>query len=64
VVAGISQVPFVDRSRAPHPPDILEQMLEVAGPRRLPARCRAAMINQPGGEVGWRRLVALDDQSR
>jgi alpha-beta hydrolase superfamily lysophospholipase len=68
VAAAISQVPFVEMSQAPHPPEILEQMLEVAASGGyLPAVGQPdepAMINQPGGEVGWRRVVAMGDQSR
>ena len=68
VAACISQVPFVEMSQAPHSKEILEQMLAVASKGGfLPAVGQLhepAMINQPGGEVGWRRVVALGDQSR
>lgn len=68
VAACISQVPFVTFAQAPHSPEILEQMLAVAAKGGyLPAVGQLnepAMINQPGGEVGWRRVVALGDQSR
>lgn len=68
VAACISQVPFVDMSQAPHSKEILEQMLAVAAKGGyLPAVGQPdepAMINQPGGEVGWRRVVALGDKSR
>lgn len=68
VAACISQVPFVSFSQAPHSKDILEQMLAVAAKGGyLPAVGQLhepAMINQPGGEVGWRRIVALGDKSR
>lgn len=68
VAACISQVPFVDMSQAPHSKEILEQMLAVAAKGGyLPAVGQLhepAMINQPGGEVGWRRVVALGDKSR
>lgn len=68
VAACISQVPFVTMGQAPHSPEILEQMLAVAAKGGyLPAVGQLgepAMINQPGGEVGWRRVVALGDQSR
>ena len=68
VAACISQVPFVDMSQAPHSPAILEQMLAVAKEGGyLPAVGQLdepAMINQPGGEAGWRRVVALGDHSR
>lgn len=68
VAACISQVPFVTFSQAPHSKEILEQMLAVAAKGGyLPAVGQLhepAMINQPGGEVGWRRIVALGDNSR
>lgn len=68
VAACISQVPFVTFSQAPHSKEILEQMLAVAAQGGyLPAVGQLdepAMINQPGGEVGWRRIVALGDKSR
>lgn len=68
VGACISQVPFVSFAQAPHSTEMLEQMLAVAAKGGyLPAVGQPdepAMINQPGGEVGWRRVVALGDQSR
>jgi dienelactone hydrolase len=68
VAACISQVPFVTFAQAPHSKEILEQMLAVAQKGGyLPAVGQLhepAMINQPGGEVGWRRVVALGDKSR
>lgn len=68
VAACISQVPFVTFSQALHSKEILEQMLAVAAKGGyLPAVGQInepAMINQPGGEVGWRRVVALGDKSR
>lgn len=68
VAAAISQVPFVDMSQAPHSPEILEKMLAVAaGGGYLPVVGQPhepAMINQPGGEVGWRRVYAMGDRSR
>ncbi len=68
VAACISQVPFVTMGQAPHSKEILEQMLAVAAKGGyLPAVGQLhepAMINQPGGEVGWRRVVALGDKSR
>lgn len=68
VAACISQVPFVTFAQAPHSKETLEQMLAVAAKGGyLPAVGQLdepAMINQPGGEVGWRRVVALGDKSR
>jgi pimeloyl-ACP methyl ester carboxylesterase len=68
VAACISQVPFVTFAQAPHSKEILEKMLAVAQKKGyLPAVGQLdepAMINQPGGEVGWRRVVALGDKSR
>jgi cephalosporin-C deacetylase-like acetyl esterase len=68
VAACIGQVPFVTFAQAPHSPEILEKMLAVATKGGyLPAVGQLdepAMINQPGGEVGWRRIVALGDKSR
>jgi len=68
VAACISQVPFVTMSQAPHSAEILEKMLAVAAEGgHLPAVGQLhepAMINQPGGEIGWLRVVALGDRSR
>lgn len=68
IAACISQVPFVTMSQAPHSKENLEQMLAVAAKGGyLPAVGQPhepAMINQPGGEIGWRRVVALGEKSR
>src|SRR5262249_2033012 len=70
VAAVISQVPFLDRdtqtyAKAPH---VVEQMKAAAAEGRyLPAVGQpdeAAFISAPGAEVGWRRVVAIGEDSR
>lgn len=70
VAAAISQVPFLDIARQAYrpPPRAIAQMLRAAllG-RHLPAIGRpdeAAFINAPGGEQGWRHVVAIGEDSR
>lgn len=69
VAAAISQVPFLDMSQAYTPdPRVAEEMeAAAAAGRYLPAVGQpheAAFINAPGAEVGWRRLVAIGEESR
>lgn len=80
VVAAISQVPFLDLARQAYRPDrsVADQMREAAEldaeaaarggpPRFLPAVGQPdepAFINAPGGEAGWRRVVAMGEDSR
>jgi len=70
VAAAISQVPFLDMVRQAHrsSPLVAARML-LAGVRgrHLPAVGQpheAAFINAPGGEEGWRRVVAGGEDSR
>jgi uncharacterized protein len=80
VVAAISQVPFLDLARQAYRParSVLTQMREAAKldaegaargdpPRFLPAVAQPdepAFINAPDGETGWRRVVAMGEDSR
>ncbi|WP_345613724.1 alpha/beta hydrolase, partial [Pseudonocardia adelaidensis] len=68
VAAAISQIPFLDMSQAPHSAQLREQMQAVAAEGgHLPALGQPhepAIINAPGAEAGWRRVVANADQSR
>jgi pimeloyl-ACP methyl ester carboxylesterase len=70
VAAAVSQVPFLDILRQAHrsPPRVVAQsaLAAVLG-RHLPAVGQpdeAAFINAPGGEAGWRRVVAAGEDSR
>jgi alpha-beta hydrolase superfamily lysophospholipase len=70
VAAAVSQVPFIDILRQAHrsPPTVMARALlaAVLG-RHLPAVGQpdeAALINAPGGEVGWRHVVAIGEDSR
>lgn len=70
VAAAISQVPFLDMLRQAHrpPPRAVARALGAAllG-RHLPAVGQpdeAAFINAPGGEEGWRHVVAIGEGSR
>jgi pimeloyl-ACP methyl ester carboxylesterase len=70
VAAAISQVPFLDIVRQAHrsSPFVTARML-VAAARgaHLPAVGRPnepALINAPGGEEGWRRVVSIGEDSR
>jgi alpha-beta hydrolase superfamily lysophospholipase len=70
VAATISQVPFLDIVRQAHrsSPRVVARSLRAAllG-RHLPAVGRpdeAAFINAPGGEQGWRQVVATGEDSR
>lgn len=70
VAAAISQVPFLDIVRQAHrfSPRVRARMLLAAiRGSYLPAVGRpheAAMINAPGGEEGWRRVVAIGEDSQ
>ncbi len=70
VAAAISQVPFLDIVRQAHraSPRVTAKVLTAAvRGRHLPAVGQpheAAFINAPGGEEGWRRVVAIGEDSR
>jgi uncharacterized protein len=70
VAAAISQVPFLDIVRqAPRAsPGVTARMLAAAiRGEHLPAIGRPhepALINAPGGEEGWRHVVAIGEDSR
>jgi dienelactone hydrolase len=69
VAAVVSQVPFLDMSQAYKPVSRVSEEMEAAAAGRcyLPAVGQpheAAFINAPGAEVGWRRVVAIGEQSR
>lgn len=70
VAATISQVPFLDIVRQAHrsSPAVRARMLWAAARGgHLPAVGQpheAALINAPGGEEGWRRVVAGGEDSR
>jgi pimeloyl-ACP methyl ester carboxylesterase len=70
VAAAISQVPFLDMARQAHrstPRVTARMLLAAARGRHLPAvgaPDQAAFINAPGGEAGWRHVVASGEDSR
>jgi alpha-beta hydrolase superfamily lysophospholipase len=70
VAAAISQVPFLDMPRQAHrgSPLVAARMLAAAvRGGHLPAIGQpeeAAFINAPGGEEGWRHVVAIGEDSR
>jgi uncharacterized protein len=70
VAAAISQVPFLDIIRQAHRSSALVTMRMVAAAARgahLPVVGQpdeAALINAPGGEEGWRRVVSIGEDSR
>ncbi len=70
VAAAISQVPFLDIVRQAHrssPGVTARALLAALRGGHLPAIGRpdeAAFINAPGGEEGWRRVVAGGEDSR
>lgn len=70
VAAVVSQVPFLDLPRQAHrsSPAVTAQALAAAARgRHLPAVGQpdeAAFINAPGGESGWRHVVAIGEDSR
>jgi alpha-beta hydrolase superfamily lysophospholipase len=70
VAAAVSQVPFLDIVTQAHrsSPRVTARMLQAAAlGRHLPVVGRpdeAALINAPGGEEGWRHVVAIGEDSR
>jgi uncharacterized protein len=70
VAAAVSQVPFIDILRQAHrssPAVMARSLLAAALGRHLPAVGQpdeAAFINAPGGEAGWRHIVATGEDSR
>jgi len=69
VAAAISQVPFLDISQARRSPwrVVLRMLAAAALGRHLRAVGQpdeAAFINAPDGESGWRRVVAMGEDSR
>jgi alpha-beta hydrolase superfamily lysophospholipase len=70
VAAAVSQVPFLNILRQAHrsaPRATLRALLAAILGRHLPAVGQpgeAAFINSPGGEAGWRRVVAMGEDSR
>lgn len=70
VAAAVSQVPFLDMARQAHRSSPLltaRMLLAAARGAHLPAvgqPDQAAFINAPGGEAGWRRVVAGGEDSR
>jgi alpha-beta hydrolase superfamily lysophospholipase len=70
VAAAVSQVPFLDMVRQAHRSSPLvagRMLLAAARGRHLPAIGQpheAAFINAPGGEAGWRHVVAIGEDSR
>lgn len=70
IAAAVSQVPFLDMWRQAHrsSPRVSAQMvLAAVMGRHLPAVGQpdeAAFINAPGGEEGWRHVVATGEDSR
>jgi alpha-beta hydrolase superfamily lysophospholipase len=70
IAAAVSQVPFLDMVRQAHRSSPLvtgRMLLAAVRGRHLPAVGQpheAAFINAPGGEEGWRRVVAGGEDSR
>jgi uncharacterized protein len=70
VAAAVSQVPFLDMVRQTHRSSALvsaRMVLAAVRDRHLPAvgqPDQAAFINAPGGEAGWRHVVAIGEDSR
>ncbi len=70
VAAVISQVPFLDRDSQTYakPRHVVEEMKAAAIEGRYLAAVgqpdEAALISAPGAEVGWRRVVAIGEESR
>lgn len=70
VAAVISQVPYLDRDSQTYtkPPHVVEAMKAAATAGRYLAAVgqphEAAFISAPGSEVGWRRVVAIGEESR
>ena len=70
IAAAVSQAPFLDMWRQAHrasPRVTAHMILAAALGRHLPAVGQpneAAFINAPGGEAGWRHVVAIGEDSR
>jgi alpha-beta hydrolase superfamily lysophospholipase len=70
IAAAVSQVPFLDIWLQAHRSSlrvVARMLLAAALGRHLPAVGQpheAALINAPGGEAGWRRVVATGEDSR
>jgi alpha-beta hydrolase superfamily lysophospholipase len=70
VAAAISQVPFLDIVKQAHrsSPGVTVRMITAAAQgRHLPVvgpPDEPALINAPGGEEGWRRVVSIGEDSR
>ncbi len=70
IAAVVSQVPFLDIVRQAHRSSAgvtLRMLIAAARGRHLPAVGQpheAALINAPGGEEGWRHVVAIGEDSR
>ncbi len=70
VAAAISQVPFLDmvrQARRSSPRVTARMLLAAALGRHLPVVGQpgeAAFINSPGGEAGWRHVVAIGEGSQ
>jgi pimeloyl-ACP methyl ester carboxylesterase len=70
VAAAISQVPFLDMVRQAHRSSLAvtaRMLWAAARGAYLPVVGQpheAALINAPGGEEGWRRVVAIGEDSR
>jgi dienelactone hydrolase len=70
VAAAISQVPSLDRDSQTYtkPPEVVQIMKAAAAEGGyLPAVGQpheAAFISAPGAEIGWRRVVAIGEESR
>jgi alpha-beta hydrolase superfamily lysophospholipase len=70
VAAVISQVPFLDIIRQAYiarPAVLARTVVAAVGGGHLPAvgqPTQAAFINAPGSEAGWRRVVAMGEDSR
>jgi alpha-beta hydrolase superfamily lysophospholipase len=70
VAAAIGQVPFLDLPRQAHrssPLLLARMLLAAARDEHLPAVGQPgepALINAPGGEEGWRHVVAIGEDSR
>jgi alpha-beta hydrolase superfamily lysophospholipase len=69
IAAAVSQVPFLTMAQAHRSPLRVQARMIAAAirGRRLPAvgqPADAALINAPGGEAGWRHVVAIGEDSR
>jgi pimeloyl-ACP methyl ester carboxylesterase len=70
VAAVVSQMPFLDTLRQAHRPPpraVVRALIAAARGGHLPVVGQpdeAAFINAPGGEQGWRHVVAIGEDSR